>query len=157
MWLGSQTKERPWHQGSLNGRGRNQEDFSGFLLWANCRKDYLPKPSGLHLSLFIDSRRGVNSSWSLNPCSQQRDCDWERGQDWRLAMENVRWHQFIFISRNLNLGGTRAVNSLMFEHCYFSVANLRPFDISVLKKDQISFSLCLEVRWGFMAASIIQK
>ena len=68
-----------------------------------------------------------------------------------LAMENVRWHQFIFIPRNLNLGATRAVNSLMFEHCYFSVDNLRPFDISVLKKDPIFFGLCLEVRWDFMA------
>ena len=81
MWLESQAKERPWHQGSLNGQGKNQERFSGFLLWANCSKDYLPKPSGLHLSLFIDSRRGVNLLRSLDPCSQQRDCDLERGQD----------------------------------------------------------------------------
>jgi len=48
--------------------------------------------------------------------------------------------------KEFNLGGTRAVNSLVFQHCYFSVDNLRPFDISVLKKDQIFFSLCLEVR-----------
>ena len=37
-----------------------------------------------------------------------------------------------------------------------NVDDLRPFDVSVLKKDEI-FSLDLEVRWGFMAACIIQK